>query len=179
MYNFNDIQKNTWNRKIYFYLQERHTSTIRWRAESVPIVISVPQKSLSIDATIPTMWNFWNWSCSTVLILPLSNKFFTWVGHSSRSKFAPKYENLRKSFFFFSRKMKNQHVLPVRDPSPPITHKCEILFFIRFKAAFSRPSEFLKSAHRAEPITVPPSSIIPETSYHSVRWIFSPPSIRP
>ena len=69
--------------------------------------------------------------------------------------------------------------LPVSDPSPPITHKCEILFLIRFRAAFCRPSALRKSEHLADPITVPPSSIIPDTSYHSVRWIFSPPSIRP
>lgn len=31
------------------------TSMILWRAESVPIVMSVPQKSLSIDPTMPTM----------------------------------------------------------------------------------------------------------------------------
>lgn len=31
-------------------------SMIRWRAVSVPIVMSVPQKSLSIEPTIPTMF---------------------------------------------------------------------------------------------------------------------------
>lgn len=43
------------------------TSMILCRAESVPIVMSVPQKSLSIDPTIPTMCRaeyFWTASSS-------------------------------------------------------------------------------------------------------------------
>ena len=43
------------------------TSMILCRAESVPMVMSVPQKSLSIEPTMPTMWRaeyFWMESCS-------------------------------------------------------------------------------------------------------------------
>lgn len=43
------------------------TSMILCKAESVPIVMSVPQKSLSIEPTIPTMWRaeyFWTASAS-------------------------------------------------------------------------------------------------------------------
>ena len=43
------------------------TSMILCKAESVPIVMSVPQKSLSMEPTIPTMWRaefFWTASSS-------------------------------------------------------------------------------------------------------------------
>lgn len=38
-------------------------SIIRWRAESVPMVISVPQKSLSMEPTMPTMLR-WAWAAA-------------------------------------------------------------------------------------------------------------------
>ena len=48
------------------------TSRMRWSAESVPIVMSVPQKSLSMDPTMPTMFS---WECRAAtswLMLPLA-----------------------------------------------------------------------------------------------------------
>lgn len=50
------------------------TSMIRCRAESVPIVMSVPQKSLSIEPTIPTMFRCEDFLASASLILPAQNK---------------------------------------------------------------------------------------------------------
>ncbi len=55
------------------------TSMILWRAESVPIVMSVPQKSLSIDPTMPTMWRaeyFWAASSSIRPAIKNSNTIF-------------------------------------------------------------------------------------------------------
>ena len=45
-------------------------SIIRCRAESVPMVMSVPQKSLSMEPTIPTMFRCLYFSLSSWLILP-------------------------------------------------------------------------------------------------------------
>lgn len=44
------------------------TSMIRCRAESVPMVMSVPQKSLSMEPTMPTMfrWEDFIASCSVI-----------------------------------------------------------------------------------------------------------------
>ena len=46
------------------------TSMMRWRAESVPMVMSVPQKSLSIEPTMPTMLRWDDVLASSSLILP-------------------------------------------------------------------------------------------------------------
>lgn len=55
------------------------------------------------------------------------------LGHSWRNRFAP-----------------------VREPSPPMTTRLVIPRSTKFLAAFRRPGLSRKSAHRAEPITVPP-----------------------
>lgn len=48
---------------------------IRCRAESVPMVISVPQKSLSIEPTIPTMFRWDEFlACSSVILPAVKNK---------------------------------------------------------------------------------------------------------
>ena len=55
------------------------TSRMRWSAESVPIVMSVPQKSLSMDPTMPTMFS---WECRAAtswLMLPLATSSWTRV----------------------------------------------------------------------------------------------------
>lgn len=48
------------------------TSMILCRAESVPMVMSVPQKSLSMDPTIPTMFRWDERLASSAVILPMS-----------------------------------------------------------------------------------------------------------
>lgn len=73
-------------------------SMIRCSAESVPMVMSVPQKSLSIDPTMPAMWSTPNLTrCSSVMRLVFSNSSSKSL-HSWRNKLAP-----------------------VNEPSPPIT----------------------------------------------------------
>lgn len=57
------------------------------KAESVPIVMSVPQKSLSMEPTIPTMWRaeyFWTASAS---IKPGRSGSWDWTCSSSVSRF--------------------------------------------------------------------------------------------
>jgi hypothetical protein len=49
-------------------------SMIRCRAESVPMVMSVPQKSLSIDPTMPAMWRCAYFVCWSLVILPKCKK---------------------------------------------------------------------------------------------------------
>lgn len=46
------------------------TSMMRCRAESVPMVMSVPQKSLSIEPTMPTMFRWEELLTSVSVILP-------------------------------------------------------------------------------------------------------------
>lgn len=46
------------------------TSMILCKAESVPIVMSVPQKSLSMEPTIPTMFKWDERLASSAVILP-------------------------------------------------------------------------------------------------------------
>lgn len=76
-------------------------SMIRCSAESVPIVMSVPQKSLSIDPTMPAICKWLNLlRCSGVIRASFSNSSNK-LDHSSRNKFAP-----------------------VKEPSPPITIFC-------------------------------------------------------
>lgn len=73
-------------------------SIMRCKAESVPMVMSVPQKSLSIEPTMPAMWrspNFLRWSA---LMRCVSSSSSSKLLHSCRNRLAP-----------------------VNDPSPPIT----------------------------------------------------------
>lgn len=73
-------------------------SMIRCNAESVPIVMSVPQKSLSIEPTMPAMCKTpYFLRCSSSIRFSLSNSSIRLL-HSWRNKFAP-----------------------VNEPSPPIT----------------------------------------------------------
>lgn len=45
-------------------------SMMRCRAESVPMVMSVPQKSLSMEPTMPTMLRWEEFLASLAVILP-------------------------------------------------------------------------------------------------------------
>lgn len=47
------------------------TSMMRCRAESVPMVMSVPQKSLSMEPTMPTMFRWEDFFASCSVILPV------------------------------------------------------------------------------------------------------------
>ena len=131
-------------------------SMIRCKAESVPMVMSVPQKSLSMDPTIPTMfkWAFLL-SCSSVIKFSSLSVLIRSI-HSSRKQLAP-----------------------VSDPSPPMTTKFVIDFSTKFLAAWSLPSLVLNSRHRADPIMVPPLLMMPETEDQSASSIFVPPSTKP
>ena len=97
---------------------------ILWSAESVPIVMSVPQKSLSMDPTIPTMLRCPCASASSWLIFPVSTSSLINSCHSSRNLLAP-----------------------VRVPSPPMATRLVIPRVTRLQAAFNRPSRSRKSVH--------------------------------
>lgn len=73
-------------------------SIMRCRAESVPMVMSVPQKSLSIEPTIPAMCNTPYFCRCSALIFPVDNSSSNRLAHSWRNKLAP-----------------------VKEPSPPMT----------------------------------------------------------
>ncbi|KAE9528230.1 hypothetical protein AGLY_012652, partial [Aphis glycines] len=105
-------------------------SIMRCNAESVPIVMSVPQKSLSIEPTIPTIFKCPYFSRSALLICEVCNNSSRRLDHSCLNRLAP-----------------------VREPSPPMTTKFVIPRLTRLQAAFTRPARSLKSIHRAEPIT--------------------------
>lgn len=45
-------------------------SMMRWRAESAPMVMSVPQKSLSMEPTKPTMFRWLYFFAVSAVILP-------------------------------------------------------------------------------------------------------------
>uniref|UniRef100_A0A6B0UW14 Putative secreted protein n=1 Tax=Ixodes ricinus TaxID=34613 RepID=A0A6B0UW14_IXORI len=75
-------------------------SMMRCNAESVPMVMSVPQKSLSIDPTMPTMFRWAHWLLSSGVMVPLSTNSSSSELHSWRKRLAP-----------------------VSEPSPPITTK--------------------------------------------------------
>ena len=49
-------------------------SMILWRAESVPMVMSVPQKSLSMDPTMPTTFRWPHFSFSSSVMEAENNK---------------------------------------------------------------------------------------------------------
>lgn len=50
-------------------------SMMRWRAESVPMVMSVPQKSLSMEPTMPTMFRWELALLSSSVISPAGNHY--------------------------------------------------------------------------------------------------------
>lgn len=75
-------------------------SMILWRAESVPIVMSVPQKSLSMEPTNPTMWRCSNFSdCSCVMSPVRKLQFFSWKRMWFKTKKIDKISK-KKNFFF-------------------------------------------------------------------------------
>lgn len=131
-------------------------SMIRCRAESVPMVMSVPQKSLSIDPTMPTMCRLPYFCRCSGVISPFWASSSSSPVHSWRKRLAP-----------------------VREPSPPITTRFVMPRFTRLAAALRRPGRSLKSMHRAEPITVPPRWMILDTEAHCASWMLSPPSTMP
>jgi hypothetical protein len=108
-------------------------SVIRCSAVSVPIVMSVPDMSLSIEPTRPTMLN----GIAPVAVSPPTRPDVTSSstsdGHSWRSTSAP-----------------------LRLPSPPITTRLSIPARRRFSAAWRRPSRERKRSERAVPMAVPP-----------------------
>ena len=58
-------------------------SMMRCRAESAPIVMSVPQKSLSIEPTNPTIFRCAHAAAFSAVILPTQNIICRWIIHSS------------------------------------------------------------------------------------------------
>lgn len=65
------------------------TSMMRCRAESVPIVMSVPQKSLSMEPTMPTMFRWEDFFASCSVILPADEEISNIRGsthHNSKSE---------------------------------------------------------------------------------------------
>ena len=64
------------------------------RAESVPMVISVPQKSLSIEPTIPTIFRWLHEVASSWLIWFVSFNSLTRLDHSCRNRFAPECRDI-------------------------------------------------------------------------------------
>ncbi|KAF0755008.1 hypothetical protein FWK35_00018920 [Aphis craccivora] len=118
--------------------------------------MSVPQKSLSIEPTIPTIFKCAYFSRSDLLICEVCNNSSRRLDHSCLNRLAP-----------------------VREPSPPMTTKFVIPRLTRLQAAFTRPARSLKSIHRAEPITVPPLCIIDDTEDQLASSMLSPPSTIP
>ncbi|KII65963.1 hypothetical protein RF11_14904 [Thelohanellus kitauei] len=108
-------------------------SMMRCSAESVPMVMSVRQKSLSILPTMPTMDRCSHCCCCCLVILPEVTKADRWSGHSFLKMSAP-----------------------VKLPSPPITTSLVIPTLTIFRQAFLRPSSVIKSEHLAVPRIVPP-----------------------
>lgn len=137
------------------------TSMILCSAESVPIVISVPQKSLSIDPTIPTICNAeWVWAASSLIWPEWERNDMSNVSKNKIDKIPHIYKLLLLPDWMSSssRPLHSslKRLAPVKLPSPPITHKLVMPCCTRFKAARKRPSRVRKSLQRALPITVPP-----------------------
>lgn len=70
--------------RTYIYLEAVVTiasidSIILCRAESVPMVISVPQKSLSIEPTIPTILRWPHSARFSGLIIPIIKNFYNFI----------------------------------------------------------------------------------------------------
>lgn len=167
--------------KVYLWAVVVIASTISmilWRAESVPMVMSVPQKSLSMEPTIPTMFRWEEPLASCCVILPEcmlkqhKNLFNTFIPFHMdlllNNYFRPKLFSpaLTKSASSSGHSVRNW-LAPVRLPSPPITHRLVIPNLTKLRAAFVRPSLVRKSWQRALPITVPPygqRNLIPETT---------------
>ena len=118
-------------------------SVIRNKAESAPIVISVPHMSLSMEPTRPAMKMDRYFSANAWSILPSSSRASVCSVHSCRSTLAP-----------------------VRLPSPPITTNASIPRLIRFWTAWRRPSFVRKASDRADPMEVPPFCNIPPPADH-------------
>ena len=129
---------------------------MRCRAESVPIVISVPQKSLSIEPTMPTMFKWLYFSRCSLVISPalfLNKIIHIWMREVLVYKWRVllSLSSLRRSAHSCLKRF-----APVNEPSPPMTTKLDIPRWIKFLAARRRPGRSRKSWQRAEPITVPP-----------------------
>ena len=98
-------------------------STMRCSAVSAPMVMSVPNMSLSIDPTIPTRRRCWCAAAASGCSSPASTSSASSSGHSSRKRLAP-----------------------VRLPSPPITTSASMPRSTRLRAARRRPSRVRKGA---------------------------------
>ncbi len=131
-------------------------SVIRCRAVSAPIVMSVPDMSLSIEPTRPTMLKAVALAAVSASMLPPASSSSTSERHSWRSVSAP-----------------------VRLPSPPITTRLSIPARRKFSAAFSRPARVRKASERAVPMAVPPWCRMPPTEDQLMGAIRSPPSTAP
>lgn len=125
-------------------------------AEWQPMVESVPERSLSIEPTRPTMLrclNGWSW---LAVNSPLDSSSSSSDGHSARNLSAP-----------------------VSEPSPPQIMRALMPSRMRFLAAARRPARSKKAMQRAVPMSVPPSDSQPRTSFHSILRMRSPPPTRP
>lgn len=161
-------------------------SIMRCRAESVPMVMSVPQKSLSMEPTMPTMLRWEEHLASLGVILPerklemaaLSDTLLHWHGSVRLMHFTIALMDVHKNTFagcvvsnfyghdwlspaFTRSPSSSVHsvlnwLAPVRLPSPPITQRLVIPSLTKLHAALVRPSLVRKSWQRALPITVPP-----------------------
>ena len=131
-------------------------SRMRWRAESVPIVMSAPTRSLSIEPTIPVTMSA-GWAAPTSgLTRPLATSSSTRPGQLWRNS-----------------------LVPVSEPSPPMTTSRSMPCSSRWAAASSWPERSRNSAERAVPMIVPPLWRIEPTESHSRGRMPSPPATAP
>ena len=131
-------------------------STIRCRAVSAPIVMSVPDMSLSIEPTRPTSLRKGCRAATSGEISPEVTSSASSPAHSCRNRLAP-----------------------VRLPSPPMTTSASMPRSTMFFAAVRRPSWVRNCCDRAVPMAVPPRCRMPSTSPGVIFWIRSPPLTRP
>ena len=131
-------------------------SRMRWRAESVPMVMSAPTRSLSMLPTRPvTMRTGWAAAVSA-LMSPAATSSSSREGQFVRNS-----------------------LVPVRDPSPPMTTSRSMPCSRRLRAAASWPARSRNSAERAVPMMVPPRWRTEPTESHSRGRIPSPPATAP
>ena len=131
-------------------------SVMRCRAESVPIDMSVPNMSLSIEPTSPATARNPYSSATEGAKRPSATNSSASEPHSSRKTCAP-----------------------VKLPSPPMTTSRFMPWRSRLCTALLRPSLVRKSGLRAVPSSVPPCCSTPPTESQVNGRIWLPPSIIP
>lgn len=70
-FSFSQLCHGGWGDLCAVVVMASTTSMMRCRAESVPMVMSVPQKSLSMEPTMPTMFRWEDFFASCSVILPV------------------------------------------------------------------------------------------------------------